>query len=129
MSFEQVLVSDVLADAKPGFACGAHDDNGIIQIRMNNIGREGELDLTQQRRVPTDEKKIAKCLAEKGDVLFNATNSPELVGKSAYFGGYSETVTFSNHFIRLRPKSDVLEGKFLAYWLVKQFKAGVFRGM
>jgi type I restriction enzyme S subunit len=58
-------------------------------------------------------------------VLFNATNSPELVGKSAYFPGLDEPATFSNHFLRLRPRT--VDGRYLARWLTYEFKRGEFR--
>jgi type I restriction enzyme S subunit len=66
---------------------------------------------------------------EVGDVLFNATNSPDLVGKSAHIGSLSEPTTFSNHFIRLRTNSEKLEGSYLARWLHTQFQSGRFKGL
>jgi type I restriction enzyme S subunit len=36
---------------------------------------------------------------------------------------------FSNHFLRLRPQSEKLDGRFLARWLTLQFQRGVFHGM
>lgn len=66
---------------------------------------------------------------EPGDILFNATNSPELVGKSAFFPGYDEPAVFSNHFLRLRPREDKLDGRYLACWLVLQFQRRVFQSM
>jgi type I restriction enzyme S subunit len=48
-----------------------------------------------------------------------------MVGKSAYFSGYSEPAVFSNHFLRLRP-AERLDGRYLAHWLRAQFQRGVF---
>jgi type I restriction enzyme S subunit len=61
-----------------------------------------------------------------GDVLFNNTNSTELVGKSALFTGYSEPIVYSNHFTRLRTISDALLPDILASWLNQQWQQGVF---
>ena len=121
-----VALSEVVAEAQPGFASGEDlDEGGVFQFRMNNLDREGGLDLSKKRRVPFDPAKSEKFLLHPGDVLFNATNSPEMVGKSAYFGGHEEPAVFSNHFLRLRPGPS-LDGRFLARWLQHQFQRGVF---
>jgi type I restriction enzyme S subunit len=48
---------------------------------------------------------------------------------SAFFPGHEEPAVFSNHFLRLRPREDKLDGRYLARWLVLQFQRGVFQGM
>ena len=83
-------LGDVLVEARPGFACGDDPADGVFQFRMNNITTEGQLDLIKKRRVPRDSRNIDRYLVEPGDVLFNATNSPDLVGKTAYFPGLEE---------------------------------------
>jgi type I restriction enzyme S subunit len=127
--WEEVALSDVLVEARPGFACGEDVDDGVFQFRMNNITTEGQIDLTKKRRVPRDTRNIESFLVKQGDVLFNATNSPDLVGKTAYFGGLDEPAVFSNHFLRLRPQPARLDGRFLSRWLNLQFERGKFKGM
>lgn len=122
-------LSNALLEAKLGFACGEDPGEGVFQFRMNNISTAGQLDLSKRRRVPKDIRKLETFLIEPGDVLFNATNSPELVGKAAYFAGLDEPAVFSNHFLRLRPHPERLEGRYLARWLNLQFQRGVFTGM
>src|SRR6266852_9027793 len=96
---------------------------------MNNITTQGQLDLTKKRRVPRDTPHLEKYLVRPGDVLFNATNSLELVGKTAFFPGLEEPAVFSNHFLRLRPHADRLDGRYLSRWLNLQFERGRFKGM
>jgi type I restriction enzyme S subunit len=122
-------LSDVLLNAKPGFACGEDPQVGVFQFRMNNVTIEGLLDFSKKRRVPKETRNIQAFLLKPGDVLFNATNSPELVGKSAFFPGHNEPSVFSNHFLRLRPRAEKLDGQFLARWLMVQFQRRVFHGM
>lgn len=124
-----VPLASAIHEAKPGFASGDDLDEGIFQIRMNNITRDGGLDLTKKRRVRLDGKKADSLLVTVGDVMFNATNSPELVGKSAYIGALLEPTTFSNHFIRLRTNPERLDGSYLARWLHTQFQSGRFKGL
>jgi type I restriction enzyme S subunit len=128
-AWNTATLSDVLVDARPGFACGDDSPEGVFQFRMNNITTGGQLDYSKKRRVPRAMRNLEAFRLEPGDVLFNATNSPELVGKSAYFPGYDEIAVFSNHFLRLRPRAGALEGRFLARWLALQFQRRVFLGM
>jgi type I restriction enzyme, S subunit len=127
--WEALPLSEVLVDAKPGFACGDDPQDGVFQFRMNNVTTEGQLDFSKKRRVPRETRNLESYLVQPGDVLFNATNSPELVGKSAFFPGNGEPSVFSNHFLRLRPKAERLDGRFLAQWLILQFQRRVFNGM
>lgn len=94
---------------------------------MNNLTRDGHLDLTKRRRVPCDTRNIGSFLLLSGDVLFNATNSPELVGKSAYIGELDEPAVFSNHFLRLRVDTHRVEPRYLWRWLQLQWSRGLFR--
>jgi type I restriction enzyme, S subunit len=94
---------------------------------MNNITTQGKIDLTKKRRVPIPHSGLDSLLLQPGDVLFNATNSPELVGKSAYFSGLDEPATFSNHFLRIRPRA--IDGRYLARWLTYEFIRGAFHNI
>jgi type I restriction enzyme, S subunit len=125
----QGSLSSLLVDASPGFASGEDLDEGIFQVRMNNVTSEGALDLKKRRRVTLKGKRNGDLLLKPGDVLFNSTNSPELVGKSALFPRIGEPATFSNHFVRLRPIEGRLDGSFLSRWLHLQFQRGIFRGL
>ena len=127
MTVPTVALGSVLSDIRPGFATSDDLAAGVFQIRMNNLSRDGELLLDERRRVSPDNKQVAKTLLEPGDVLFNATNSPDLVGKTAIFLGCTEPVVFSNHFMRLRTRAGDLDAKFLAHWLRHEFSRGYFR--
>ena len=125
----KVPLAELIPAVRPGFAVGERDSCGVIQVRMNNVDLEGKLDLDDVIRVPATSKQVADCSLSVGDVLFNNTNSMELVGKSALFRGHSEPVTFSNHFTRLRVNQRRLEPRYLARWLTRQQKQRVFEGL
>lgn len=122
-------LGDVLLDVKPGFATGDNLEEGVFQFRMHNLTRESALDLTKRRRVNATVKQLEKQSVAPGDVLFNATNSPELVGKSALIRELDEPAVFSNHFMRLRTDQTRLDPGYLAYFLKFEFVRGVFRSM
>ncbi len=119
----------VLRSAQSGFASGARDVEGVIQLRMNNVTTDGTLDWTSFIRVPASEKQLDKYRLRRGDVLFNSTNSPNLVGKTAMFVGYTEPVVFSNHFVRLRVDDTKLEPRYLACWLTYRQQQKLFESI
>ena len=45
-------------------------------------------------------------LLRENDLLFNRTNSQELVGKVGLFTGHSSPVTFASYLVRMRPVSN-----------------------
>lgn len=122
-------LASVVDQALTGFASGEDVEDGLLQVRMNNITTDGTIDWTKRRRVPPPNSKKGAPFVKAGDVLFNHTNSPDLVGKSAYFSGFSEAVTYSNHFICLSPRENALDGNYLARWLQQQWQGGCFRSM
>ena len=128
-SWRSVPLRQAIESAQSGFASGARDPNGVIQIRMNNVTTDGNLDWGSFIRVPATPRQLAKYRLQPGDVLFNATNSPELVGKTAAFDGHSEAVVFSNHFVRLRVAADRLDPWYLARWLTYRQQQRVFEGL
>ncbi|MDR2384606.1 MAG: restriction endonuclease subunit S [Tannerella sp.] len=118
-------LADIMLKTQSGFAEGQRDDEGIIQLRMNNVTKDCRFDKTAITRVPIN--KIAKTYyIETGDVLFNNTNSPELVGKSVIFEKINEPMVFSNHFTKLCPNSNFLTNRFLYLWLVYNYSIGLF---
>jgi type I restriction enzyme, S subunit len=121
----EVPLASVLDKVNTGFATGKRDPKGIVQLRMNNVSTLGQFDWSVLTRVPESEVGGGSYL-EPGDVLFNNTNSTELVGKSALFQGHTEPVVYSNHFTRLRTKKEKLLPEYLALWLQKQWQNRVF---
>ena len=104
---EIVALRKYVCKMETGFAAGKGDqsdsESGIIQIRPTNINEDRQL--VFERNVYID----AKCIEEnplgilrKGEVLFNNTNSQELVGKSVYFD-LDEKFVCSNHIIDSSP--------------------------
>jgi len=96
---------------------------------MNNVDTRGNLIWNDFIRVPADREIIKKYQLNSGDVLFNNTNSTDLVGKSAIFTNHNEPVVYSNHFTRLRTKTEYLNSGYLASWLVYQWQKRIFENI
>lgn len=73
---------------------------GVPMLRMNNI-YNSELTTENLKYITIDDKTKEKYLLEKGDLLFNRTNSKELVGKTAVFDKDGEYV-FASYIIRVK---------------------------
>jgi type I restriction enzyme S subunit len=77
------------------------DTRGVAVLRMGNI-QDGTLDLSSLKFLPEDHDEFPNLLLERGDILFNRTNSAELVGKSAVYFGEPERASFASYLIRIR---------------------------
>jgi type I restriction enzyme S subunit len=89
---------------------------GIPVLGMANI-QDGRLKFSLDRLKTIEaDREIEGLLLEDGDLLFNRTNSPELVGKSAVYRG-NDQITFASYLIRVRLNLDVAEPDFVGYWL------------
>ena len=107
-------IGDVAIEIQPGFASGEHNQEGtgIPHVRPMNINRQGNLDLSVVKYVSPDrDKKRLRA----GDVLFNNTNSPELIGKTTVINKDNDWA-FSNHMTRIVFPQEV-SPKFVAYQL------------
>ena len=122
-------LGDLVTDAQGGFASGERSECGVAQLRMNNVTDRGTFDWSTIVRVPANPETASAFSLQPGDVLFNNTNSTALVGKSAFFEGYSERITYSNHFTRLRTNRSLLLPEFLSYWLQLQWKRRLFENI
>lgn len=126
---QAVQFGDIVLSADSGFPSGENPVNGVVQLRMNNVSIDGTFDWSEILRVPADGRKAEKYALAHGDVLFNSTNSPELVGKTALFSGFKEPVVFSNHFLRIRINSEAADPGYVAGWLSFQWKCRRFENL
>jgi len=122
-------LGDIVLSADPGFASGENPASGVVQLRMNNVSTDGAIDWSEIRRVPANGRKAEKYALAPGDVVFNSTNSPDLVGKTALFSGFKEPVVFSNHFLRIRIVRETADPGYVARWFSFQWKRRTFENL
>ena len=106
-NWEKVYIGDVVTEVKYGTSRPAIDGGKYAYIRMNNLTYDGHLDLSDIKRIDIPDNEIEKCIVHKGDVLFNRTNSVELVGKTCVFNE-NEDMVIAGYIIRIRLKPYVL---------------------
>lgn len=119
-------LEEVVALIESGFACNKKNEkiDGYVHLRTNNISADGRLDLTSVFRI--DQKKIDKkrAVINRNDILFNNTNSQELVGKTCLIKE-DHDFAFSNHLTRIKTNQNMIPA-FLVYYLQNLFKQGYF---
>ncbi len=123
-----VTIGEISTRMESGFACSKSRlvQNGIPHLRPFNIGRDGRLNLNEVFEIPPDAVPNGKGRLSAGDVLFNNTNSDELVGKSALI--QSDMIAgFSNHMTRIVIDPRRAEPAFVAYSLDRLWAHGHFR--
>jgi len=86
-------------------------------LRMGNI-QDGKLDW-ENLAYTDDNDEIKKYLLKNNDVLFNRTNSPELVGKTAIYKNEMPAI-FAGYLIRIHRNENLLDADFLNYFLNSQ---------
>ncbi|MCD6194578.1 MAG: restriction endonuclease subunit S [Candidatus Aminicenantes bacterium] len=125
----QVLrLESLINEIRNGFASGKRDENGIVQIRMNNVTTDGHLVLDTYLKVPIP-RNVDDWILKEGDFLFNNTNSYDLVGKSAIFKGVPFRCTFSNHFTRIRFKMNLVIPEIILFHFILLWEKGFFKSI
>lgn len=84
-------------------------------LRMNNI-QDGVMDLSNIKHIKLSAKERDKLTLKPGDILFNRTNSRELVGKCAVFGTRGEYV-FASYCIRVRLNHELADSNYIAIFI------------
>jgi len=77
------------------------EHEGVPVLRMGNI-QDGMLNLDNLKYLPPDHPEFPRLLLTAGDLLFNRTNSAELVGKTAVYPGRPNPCSFASYLIRVR---------------------------
>ena len=127
MGWECGTIRDIVADVRYGSSRPAVDGGKYPYLRMNNITYGGELDLTDTKHIDVPENELDKCTVRRGDVLFNRTNSKELVGKTCVYNR-DEMMVLAGFVIRVRVTERVLP-EFLSAFLNTDFSKQMLLGM
>jgi len=113
-----VALGDVLERVQQGTSVrseAAAPGGGIPVLRMANI-QEGEIDLRSLKTVPPTAVDLENLTLSKGDILFNRTNSPELVGKAAVFEADLQAI-FASYLLRLVCDERLVVPRYVCYWI------------
>ncbi|HCN8573849.1 restriction endonuclease subunit S [Escherichia coli] len=103
--FPKGTIRDLVDSVNYGTSAKVSIDSGEYPIlRMGNITYQGRWDFTDLKYLDLSVKEKDKYLVKEGDLLFNRTNSKELVGKTAVYEE-DRPMAFAGYLIRVRPNS------------------------
>ena len=125
--WEVVKIRDIVTDVRYGTSKPAVEGGRYPYLRMNNLTVDGGLDLSDLKYIDIPDNEIEKCVVRKGDILFNRTNSIDLIGKTAVFNLLDDMV-IAGYIIRIRLNNQILPDVFSQYMNLEAMKK-VLRGM
>ena len=120
-------IGNITTDVRYGTSKPAVEGGKYPYLRMNNITYNGYLDLDNLKYIDIEDDELEKCIVRKGDVLFNRTNSAELIGKTCVFD-LEEPMIIAGYIIRVRLINEVLP-IYLSMFLNSDFGKELLRGM
>ncbi|URF04295.1 restriction endonuclease subunit S [Cupriavidus campinensis] len=120
-------IGDLLTSASYGTSEKSGTEGKFPVLRMNNITRTGEMDFADLKYTDLDESEYDRYLVKQGDVLFNRTNSAELVGKTALYRR-EDPMAYAGYLIRLRT-NDENDPEYLAGFLNTDYSKRILRSM
>ncbi len=99
-----VVFDQIVKESRIGLVRGSQEldpTNPYQYLRMNAIGRDGELKLEGALMAKASSTELDEYRLRRGDFLFNTRNSRELVGKTALFRS-DDIYLFNNNLMRVR---------------------------
>jgi len=111
------VMREVVKETQYGTAEKSNSDGtGIPVLRMNNITYGGEIDLTDMKWCEIKDADLKQLTVKRGDLLFNRTNSPELVGKTAVWDR-DEPYAYAGYLFRVRFDEKVVLPDYVSAFL------------
>ena len=86
--------------------------NGVPVLTMGNI-HDGLVVSGSEKKIPPTAEELPGLYLKRFDLLYNRTNSAELVGKTGIYLGEDDCRTFASYLIRVRASAQNLSPHFL----------------
>lgn len=122
-----VRIGDLLESANYGTSGKAGPVGAWPVLRMGNLTAEGHFDFADLKYIELAPHEIPKYTVRKGDILFNRTNSADLVGKTALYTA-EDPAAYAGYLVRLRV-NERANSEFMAAFMNLGYTKRVLRGM
>lgn len=129
MSVTTLPLGEISTEIVSGIACGKANAvaDGVLHLRPFSVTTNGSLSISDAPRIPASLVPNGRLGFQAGDILFNNTNSVELVGKSAVFSASLEA-SFSNHMTRVRIDAAKADPWYVQAFLRRLYHQRFFEG-
>lgn len=118
--YPATTVGNFLSETSYGSSKKASDTGDYPILRMGNITYSGSLTYEDLKYLNLEEADISKHTLQDGDILFNRTNSRELVGKTAVYYGASSSIAYAGYLVRCRTNERALP-EFISGYLNSRY--------
>lgn len=110
-------LQDLIHRSQYGTSVKADGDakTGVPVLRMGNI-QDGKIELSDLKYIDPDKEEVASYTVRRGDILFNRTNSPELVGKAAVYDEDGPMV-FASYLVRVECDERLVDSRYVCGWI------------
>ena len=112
-------IGDVTNGTQYGINKSGNQEGEYPVLRMSNQS-DGRIYLDDLQYVDLDDQEFEKYQLKKGEILFNRTNSFELVGKTSIFDHDRDDIVFASYLVRVFPDKDGINPYFLNYYMNKE---------
>ena len=112
-AWEVVQLGEVIETATYGTNAPLGNSGRVPVLRMNNL-QDGEIDMSDVRWADLTDSEPEELSLASGDILFNRTNSRDLVGKTAIVRDVEALISFASYLLRLRLRTDRADPLWLA---------------
>ncbi|HHS6912172.1 TPA: restriction endonuclease subunit S [Campylobacter jejuni] len=125
-SWEWKSLGEISNLIQNGFAASKNNEipSGYVHLRTHNISMDGSLKFDTLIRIKEEFIKEKQSFIERNDILFNNTNSTELVGKTALVT-QNYNYAFSNHLTKIKLKNQY-NSKLVVFYFVLLLKNKYF---
>ena len=124
-----LTIGDVVEKTQYGTSQKSSERGGGYPcLGMNNLTYKGHFDLSHLKYVELSENEFRKYKLEAGDILFNRTNAPNLVGKTGVITKDTDCV-FASYLIRLKVNTQIIVPEYLWAYLNSPFIKQTFTSM
>jgi type I restriction enzyme S subunit len=114
-SWHVVELKSVVDEFQYGMSVAMQASGSLPILRMGNI-QAGDVLLTDLKYVTLPDRFTTPYLLQRGDILFNRTNSQDLVGKVGIYRSDKPSV-FASYLIRLKNDAEQVDGYYLGQLL------------
>ncbi|GAB3542503.1 hypothetical protein GCM10027443_43450 [Pontibacter brevis] len=125
--WDVLTIRELVREVKYGTSSPASTVGEYPYLRMNNITYSGELDLNDLKRIDANPAEYVKYGVQRDDILFNRTNSKELVGKTTVVDT-DQNMIAAGYLIRVRC-NNLANPHFISAFLNCKEGKGILRNM
>ena len=120
-SWDWIRLGELSQAVDYGTSAKTDDDRrGVPVLRMGNI-QGGEIEWTSLKYLRKTHDEFPDLFLRPGDLIFNRTNSPELVGKSAVFSGSDVNTSFASYLIRVSFFKNAIVPQYVSWFINSEF--------